>query len=505
MQVTNNQTVSLEIHQATLARLAHVEAQLAWLQRQLFGAKSERFVPAIPGQLSLPFEGEEPQVTQETIKQVVGAHEREKPKSKHQGREVIPAHLPRVTEVLEPQEDTSGMTRIGEDVTETLEADPGKIWVRRTVRPRYAYTQAQQAEFMRQEQSNENTQVPSAILQAAAPDVPFPKVKAGVSLLTHIAISKYVDHLPLYRILEQFAREGIKIPSSTIGEWVKIVADRIEILYESYKQLVFRSTYLQMDETTLKVLEDGKGKCHLGYLWAANDPVNKLPFFFYQKGRDHKGPKQLLEHFVGYLQCDGYSVYETLSKTRETMQLVNCMAHIRREFFEAQDNDSERANTALFMINALYKIEESARDQQLSHTERLALRQKDAKIIFETFEQWLNQEYSKVLPKSKIGQAIAYALKRCKNMAFYLIDGKIEIDNNFVENNIRPAAIGRKNYLFAGSHDAAQRTAIFYTFFAACKRHNINPYVWLNDVLNRIHTHHINKIDELLPHNWKKN
>jgi transposase len=500
MQVAENQTVPLELHQSTLARLAHVEAQLAWFQRQIFGVKSERFVPTIPGQLSLPFGGEEPQLTEEAIKQVVGEHEREKPKSKHQGREVIPAHLPRVTEVVEPQEDTSGMTRIGEDVTETYEYVAGKFWVRQVIRPRYAYTEAQQAEFILLEQSK----VPSAIIQAPALDVPFPKVKAGVSLLSHIVVSKYVDHLPLYRILGQFAREGIKIPDSTIGEWVKIVANRLELLYESYKQLIFRSTYLQMDETTLKVLEDGKGKCHLGYLWAAYDPVNKLPFFFYQKGRDHKGPKQLLEHFVGYLQCDGYTVYETLSKSMETMQLVNCMAHIRREFFEAKDNDSERATTALFMINALYKIEQSAREQQLSHEERLALRQKDAKIIFETFEQWLNQEYPKVLPKSKIGQAIAYALRRCKNMAFYLIDGKLEIDNNFVENNIRPAAIGRKNYLFAGSHEAAQRTALFYTFFAACKHHNINPYEWLDDVLGRIHLHHINKIDELLPHKWTK-
>lgn len=268
-----------------------------------------------------------------------------------------------------------------------LQYEAGRIWVQQIIRPRYARTRAQQAAAETQAAA-QNAPSRAQIVQAAVPDSPFPRLKAGVSLLVYILISKFVDHLPLYRIMGQFARQGLKIPDSTMCQWVSVAADHLLPLYKVYEKQIFRATCLQMDETTLKILEDAKGKCHLGYLWAVFDPVNKRPFFFCQKGRDHRGPKELLQSFAGTLQCDGYSVYETLNKKLNTMQLLNCMAHIRNE-------------------------------------------------------------YNKVLPASKTGKAIAYALHRWDNMSRYLTDGTLETDNNLVENIIRPAAIGRKNYLLS--------------------------------------------------------
>jgi transposase len=501
MQPTNNQTVPVAEHQQVLAENADLKSRIAWFERQMFGVKSERYVPINTDQLSLfdALEAKEAQADKE-----IAAHKRKAPedKSKHQGRMAIPASLPRVDEIIEPEEDTTDMKRIGEDMTEVLEYTPVRLWVRRTIRPRYARTEAQQAQV--EAKAEELGQKPvGQIVQALAPDVAFPRMKAGVSLMAHILISKYVDHLPLYRIIAQLMRHGIKIPDATVGEWVKVAANYLELLYQAYEKKIFDSFYLQIDETTLKVLEDGKGKCHLGYLWVLFDPVRKLPFFYYQTGRDHLIPKEKLRHFVGHLQCDGYTVYETLQKSLPRIQLVNCLAHIRRGFFDAQDNDHKRATTALNIIKELYKIEAEARDQQMTHEQRFHLRQEKAKPIFDEMGRWLLLEFQNVLPQSAIGKAIAYALRRWENMKRYLTDGKIEIDNNLVENVIRPVAIGRKNYLFAGSHEAAQRSAMLYTFFADCKHHDINPETWLLDVLNRMHKHPFKKIEELFPHNWK--
>lgn len=492
--------VPLADYQKLESEMLELKQRLAWFERMMFGRKSERFVPAqeAEGQLKMTFEGEEQaQETEQSVRQVIEAYERtippkkEKNRTPHPGRMPIPAHLPRIEEVIEPAEDVSGMKRIGEDVTEVLEYEPGRVWVRRIVRPKYA----------RVETNEEPTQ--GQIVQAPARELPFGRSKAGVSLIAHILISKYVEHLPLHRLIARFARSGLTIPPPTMGHWVKVGADPLLILYEAYQKILFSSFYLQMDETTLRVLEDGKGKTHLGYLWAVFDPIHKLPFFFYQKGRDHRGPKHLLELFAGVLQCDGFSVYETLSKRLEHITLMNCLSHIRREFFEALGVDAERAHTALTLIKILYQVEEKARDLGLTAEERLELRLKESKEVFDLLGQWFQIEYEKVTPSSTIGKALQYAINRWKNMVLMFVDGNIEIDNNLVENIIRPAAIGRKNYLFAGSHEAAQRSAVFYTFFAACKHHGIDPEMWLNDVLNRIHDHKVSQLHELMPQYWK--
>lgn len=496
MQDAGKQTVPLADYQKLATEVQGLKQRLAWFERMMFGRKSERFVPAqdVPGQLNMVFDPEHVQAVEESVRQIIEAHERKVPAKKenvHQGRMPIPADIPRVEEVIEPQEDVSEMKHIGDDITEVLEYDPGRIWVRRIVRPKYA----------RAEINEEAGQ--GQIVQAPAKYLPFGRSKAGVSLIVHILVSKYVEHLTLHRLIARFARSGLKIPPATMGNWVKTGAEPLMILYEAYQKIIFGSYYLQMDETRLRVLEDGKGKTHLGYLWAVFDPIHRLPFFFYQVGRDHRGPKKLLERFAGVLQCDGFSAYETLSKKLDNLALMNCMAHIRREFFEAQSNDAQRAQTALTFIKLLYQVEENARNMGLDAEQRLELRLKESKPTFDTFGDWLQTEYDKVTPASAIGKAIQYALNRWKNMQLFFANGNIEIDNNLVENIIRPVAIGRKNYLFAGSHAAAQRTAMIYTFFAACKHQGIDPEIWLTDVLNRIHDHKVSRLHELMPQNWK--
>lgn len=476
-----------------------VKLQLEWLRKQLFGRKSERFVPATTDgksqQLEFDFGGETLSVeAQQTIGQAIAAHERRKPQEKkpHPGRMPIPEHLRREEVVIEPEEDTTGMVRIGEDVTEVLEYTPAEVWVKRIVRPKYARPAKEQQEGLKN------------IIQAAAPDTPLNRSKAGVSLIAHILIAKYLEHLPLDRLLHRFARSGLKIPQQTIGNWVKNGLNLLKILYDAYGIWLLDADYLQMDETIIKVLEDGKGKTHQGYYWVINDPVHRAPYFYYHPGRDHGLPLKLLNKFKGILQCDGYGAYEALQKLRpDTIRLVNCLSHIRRDFFDAQGNDAKHSEEALAIIRQMYAVEEEARVQQLTHAQRLALRQEKLKPLFELFKIWLDTNAKKVTPSSTIGKAIAYALNRWSNMQIVLQDGSVEIDNNLVENVIRVIALGRKNYLFAGSHDAAQRAAAAYSFFAACKNHGINPEVWLLDVLNRIQDTKVADLHILFPQNWK--
>jgi transposase len=479
-----------------LQRNTLLKFQMEQLQKALFGRKSERFVPkpgGDPNQLTFNFGGESLTVeAEQTIRQAIEAHERQKPvqKQAHPGRLPIPEHLRREEEVIEPEEDTTDLVCIGQDVTETIEYTAADIYVKRVIRPKYA----------RSNVSEEQT----AIVQASAVETPFAKTKAGASLIAHILVNKYVDHLPLDRQLHRFARQGLKIPDSTMSDWVKKGASFLDTLYQAYRQWIFESDYLQMDETPIKVMEDAKGKCHIGYFWVVYDPVTRSPFYYYHPSRSQEAPKQLLERFAGTLQCDGYAVYETLKKSHEHgLTLVNCLAHIRRYFVEALNNDAERCQEAISLIKAMYGVEDQARNLQLEASQRLEYRQQHLKPLFEAFEQWLNLHIYQVTPASPIGKAAAYAKTHWPNMQAVLLDGRIEIDNNLVENIIRPVALGRKNYLFLGNHESGKRTACVYSFFLACKQYNINPETWMTDVFNRMLDTKTNNMRDLFPQYWK--
>lgn len=264
---------------------------------------------------------------------------------------------------------------------------------------------------------------------------------------------------------------------------------------------MLQSGYLHADETPLKVLDkDKKSATHRGWFWVYQNSISGLVLFDYRQGRGREGPKEMLKDFKGHLQTDGYSVYDFF-KQKEGVTVLHCMAHARRMFYDALENDTARADYALQQFGLLYDVERKA--ALLSTPDEVkALRQKEAVPVLQSFEQWMKAAYIKLPPKSAIAQALQYSAGRWKELSIYTTDGKLNIDNNPVENSIRPVAIGRKNYLFAGSHEAAQRSAILYSLMGTCKLHNINAFIWLSDVLKRLPAHPINKIEELLPHNW---
>jgi transposase len=262
-----------------------------------------------------------------------------------------------------------------------------------------------------------------------------------------------------------------------------------------------------VDETGMKVLDEGKkGKSHMGFYWACHAVEERIVLFQYDKGRSNKAALQVLGDIKHtHLQTDYYQAYEQFAG-KEGIVMHACMAHVRRKFFDALNNDRQKAETMIGAIRWLYGVEDLARewkDEGEYYAKRKALRQEFSKPMMEIMKDWLDQKYNSTTPSSPIGKAIAYALKVWPRLIAYLDYGHIEIDNNLVENKMRPVALGRKNYLFAGSHEAAQRAAMIYSFMATCALNEVNPMEWLEDVFNRIQTHPINRIEELLPAQWK--
>jgi transposase len=467
---------------------AELKLQLKEFQRLLFGAKSERFVSDTPeGQLALFDQSEAPQ--QPAVKEQI-QYERRKP-NKGKGspiRAKLPPHLLRKEELIEPENLPEGAVKLGEEITELLEYTPGKLHVRLIRRPKYKVDSPAES---------------SAFLVAPLPSLPIPKGNAGAGLLAHIQVSKWVDHLPYYRQAQIFKREGVEISKSTFNGWFKATCELLEALYEVLVAKVQSQNYLQADESPINVLEsDHKKATHKGFHWVYHAPKAKMAVFDYRPGRGSQGPGEFLKDFQGALQTDAYKVYDKLGKNYQ-LDMLACMAHARRRFEKALDNDKDRASYAMQVFQQLYAIEQQARENNLDAEARKQHRLQQAKPILEAFKQWMDEQTPKVLPKSAIGDAIQYTLNIWAKLVRYLENGEWEIDNNLIENLIRPLALGRKNYLFAGSHDAAQRAAMMYSFFATCKLNQIEPYAWLRDVLERIPNHKINQLKELLPQNWK--
>ena len=254
---------------------------------------------------------------------------------------------------------------------------------------------------------------------------------------------------------------------------------------------------------TIQVLDKTKkGKTHRGYHWIYSSPLEKTVLFDYQHGRSREGPSKLLKNFKGYLQTDGYTVYDFIAK-RKNITHLNCMAHARRGFEKALPYDKEKAGYAMDMFQKLYGVEQEAREKNLSPEERYKLRLEKSLPLLNELSKWMVETYKSTLPKSPTGKAVAYCLPRWDNLINYLHDGMLEIDNNLAENAIRPIALGRKNYLFAGSSRGAERAAMFYSFFGTCKKNDVNPYEWLKKVLEVIPEYKVSKLHELLPQNLK--
>jgi transposase len=470
-------------------KLVQLEHELAGLKRLLFGVKSERFVALAQAEGRPRSEREQQGPAAEAVpgKGLISGDvpsPKRAPKKKPV-RQVLPSHLPREVIVLEPEEDTSQLKKIGEEITETLAYRPARLVVLRRVRPKYV------------DPRDETRGVIIAELPARAID----KGLAEPSLLAHVVVEKYIDHLPLYRQVQRFTREGITLSESTLGDWVAASAELLGPLYQALKQQVLSSGYLQADETPIQVQDDEKqGKTHRGYYWVYHAPLGGLVVMDYQPGRGRDGPKAFLGGYAGALQSDGYAVYDGFD-SRAEITSYGCWAHARRYFFEAQENAPDLAAHAIEQIGRLYEVERVLREREASPESRRQLRQGQAVPVLARLKAYL--EAHPGLPKSPWGQAAGYALTRWEKLCRYTEDGRIEIDNNRVENALRPIALGRKNYLFAGSHEAAQRAAVIYSLVGTCKQHEVNPEQWLSDVLSRIPTHPMKRVHELLPHHWK--
>lgn len=472
-----------EKYELACVELINLRHELDQLKRLVFGSRHERFIPATPEeQLSLGLNAEQkeaaPVPTQKIeYTRIQKASSSEKVST---GRMKLPADLPRERVMIEPTEDVTGMEKIGEEVTEELERIPGKLFVRQYVRPKYARRNGE------------------GVVIAALPARPIDKGIPGPGLLAQITIDKYTDHIPVHRQQQRLEREGIKLPSSTITDWIGSTCALLDPLYEALKREVLSSNYLQVDETPIKVLDKNKkGTTHRGYHWVYHAPLKRMVLFDYREGRGREGPEECLDGFTGWVQSDGYAVYDLLDSKRIT--LLNCMAHGRRKFDEAKDNDFVRASYALTEMQKAYLIEREAREKGLSHEERFKLRQEKSAPVLVDLKSWMIENYKAVVPKSPIGQALHYCLERWDKLMLYTTNGMLEIDNNLVENAIRPVAVGRKNYLFAGSHNGAERAAMLYSFLGTCKINDINPFNWLRTTLERIPTHPVNRISELLP------
>lgn len=470
-----------EEHEGFKEKISSLELQLAQLYKLINGFKSERFSPEVlEHQLSL-FASDEGTTEKEAPSQETITYTREK--QKHPGRHSLPEHLPVREVILEPEEDTTDLKKIGEEISETLEYTPASLVKRRTIRPKYAKKDEE------------------GVLIAPLPTRPIDKSIAEASLLAHILVSKYVDHSPFYRQIQRFKRDFAWEPaSSTLSDWMAGCCQLLEPLYNTLKQKILSSGYIQADESPIKVLDsDKKGSTHQGYQWVYHDPTEKLVLFNYRKGRGQQGPKELLKGYAGYVQCDGYTVYDKIGEDPK-ITTAGCLIHARRKFVEARDNDKMRADKVLGIFSTIYGIERSLKEQAGEDMFlRKTLRQQKILPLLKELKAWIDQEAIKVLPKSAIGKAMAYFINQYPKFEVIFADGRIELDNNLIENAIRPLALGRKNFLFAGSHKAAQNAAMIYSFFGSCKMQGINPQVWLQETLEKIPDHSIQRLEELLP------
>ncbi|MFA8451959.1 MAG: IS66 family transposase [Bacteroidales bacterium] len=491
----------LEVVEKKDEKIDKLTDQLAWYKRKLWGRSGDSFIPENPNQFKIDFEGlgllpEEEERAKEA-EQELQIYQRRKPAKKKEKpvRLPLPDDLRREEEIIEPKDIDENWVRIGEEVTEILEHKPGELYVRRIVRPKYAKKQSQQSE----EENNIRT--------ASLPLLPLPRSNAGASLLAELLINKYQHHLPFHRQIAMFKQTGVSLSASTINGWFQGSSDLLRALYDRLKEIVLDSDYIQVDESTIPVVNNEKHKAVKAYLWMVRSVMQNMVFFHYDKGsRAQKVVIDLLQNYQGAVQTDGYEAYSIYEK-KQGVLLLGCWAHARRKFHESLKEDKEGAEYALAQIRNIYKVEAMADDQNLDHSQRAELRKRLAHPILRAFEKWIVNYYPKVLPKSRMGTALSYTYSLFRRLSRYQLDGRYLPDNNLAENAIRPMAVGRKNYLFCGNHDAAENAAIIYSLLGCCKACGVNSREWLTDVLTRIPAYngdYSKDLADLLPYNWKK-
>ena len=469
-------------------KIAQLEARIAKLKRMQFGQSSEKIAREIE-QLELELD---------ELHEEEGSRAAERPKAvqalvEKPYRKPLPEHLPRQEEVHEPActcpNCGAAMRRLGEDVTEVLEYVPSSFKVIRHVRPKLS------------------CRVCETIVQAPMPSLPIERGRPGPGLIAHVLVAKYADHLPLYRQSGIYAREGVELERSTLAGWVGRSAALLDPLVAALRKDLMASEVLHGDDTPVPVLAPGQGSTKTGRLWAYvrdgrpyGSKQAPAAVFCYSPDRKGEHPQNHLKSFKGVLHADGYAGFNAIFERPEVIEAA-CWAHVRRKFFDDHaTTGSPLAKEALDRIGTLYGIEDLIRGQPPDSRQRI--REENTSPCLAELRAWLDVTLPKLSAKADIAKAMRYTLSRWHALNRYIYDGRVEIDNNAAERAIRGVALGRKNYLFAGSDSGGERAAAIYSLIETCKLNGIDPEAYLRSILARIADHPINRVAELLPWKW---
>jgi len=483
-------------NQFLISEVKSLKEQLDWFQRQFFGQRSEREIPMPNDQQLLldiveSFKGTPPEEEVETVP----AHQRRKPKRHGKDSLTLPDDLPVKTTIIDvPKEERKDpetgelSEKIGEEVTRKLAHTPGSYYIKEYIRPKYA--------FLNREEDG--------IVCAELPDTVLPRSRADESLLADILTKKYADHLPLYRIIEDFSRNGIGISKQLLSQWVLKCGKALHPLFKEMQKRVLGSGNIFIDETPISLLDPGKGKTHEAYMWVIVGGKNSNPayrIYNFRLDRKHKHASDLLKDYKGITHSDKYGAYIVLAEKGQFVWCP-CWSHIRRKFFEANTGDPPFRKWVLRKIRYLFMLERVAWNR--STEERLRIRQELEIPIIDELIAAIKRRLvdGKILPKSKLKTALGYFCGLIPYLKNYTTDPWARLDNNVAERAIRPLAIGRKNWLFMGSKEAGEAAATVLSLVQTCRALNINPRVYLEDVLRRIMGHSAKRLDELLPDQW---
>ena len=467
--------------------------QIEQLLRRLHGPRSERFDP---NQLFLDEMMKAGQAeSAPTEEATIPVKATVKRKARPHGRSIIPDHLEREEILLDlPDEEKTDpktgqdLVKLRDEVSEKLAWKPGNWFVKQFIRPIYVHPDRQSED--------------AGIYVRPMPDSPIEKCKADTSVLAWVAVQKWCDHLPLHRQRDIFKRQGVEVARSTLNAWAIEPILALEPLYEALKEDVLSRPFIFTDDTPVRLQVKGRGKTKTARMWVyvgGADPPHR--FFDFTEDRKKERPGEILKNYQGYIHADAYSGYDHLFRSDLPLTEVGCWAHTRRKFDEAKTTAIPECAEILGLIGLLYKVEKEVRGQEPE--QRLNARQKSSVSLMDKLYERLEELHQDALPASPLGKALTYAINQKEALQVYLTDGRLEMDNNTAENAIRPLALGRKNWMFAGSTRGGKACAIALSLLQSAKVLDLNPYDYLHDIYNRIMGHPVHRLDELLPAQWK--